>query len=61
MSRETIERKVKELSVAVSRLLELYQWDHLKPDINQAKVETIAIKEKLKEVIEEIDKNHGQG
>ena len=46
MTREKQETLVKELNIAVSKLLELYQWDHLDVDKEKVRKELEIVVEK---------------
>jgi len=49
MNRAKKEQAIKQLSVAVSRLLECYQWDHLPIDQKRVAQELAKVKKKLAE------------
>ena len=49
MNRAKEEQAIKQLSVAVSRLLECYQWDHLPIDQKRVAQELAKVKKKLAE------------
>ena len=50
MNRVKEEKAIKELNIAVSKLLECYQWDHLPADYKRAVLELVNIRDKLVEV-----------
>ena len=50
MNRYNEELAIKDLSIAISKLLECYQWDHLPIDYDKVKIEMASVEDKMHEV-----------